>query len=74
MPPVSNNDIDDTNEEGVWHDTFTGKPLTYTPPWMGSEPNGGSRENCAGNTCTIFCTRNFSMGQHLLKPCWTLSD
>ena len=38
MPPVSNNDIDDTNEESVWHNTFTGKPLTYTPPpWMGSE-------------------------------------
>ena len=37
MPPVSNNDIDDTNEESVWHDTFTGKPLTYTPPpWMGT--------------------------------------
>ena len=44
MPPVSNNDIDDTNEESVWHNTFTGKPLTYTPPpWMGSEPNGGSK-------------------------------
>ena len=65
MPPVSNNDIDDTNEESVWHDTFTGKPLTYTPPpWMGtgSEPNGVSRENCAGNTCTIVSSRNFSMG------------
>ena len=55
MPPVSNNDIDDTNEESVWHDTFTGKPLTYTPPpWMGSEPNGGSRENCAFSLLGIF--------------------
>ena len=50
-----------THEESVWHDTFTGNPLTYTPPpWMGSEPNGRSRENCVGNT--IFSTRNFSMG------------
>ena len=53
--------VDDENEEGVWTDTFTGQPLNYKPPWVGSEPDGGTKENCAGFFgCRWFdvpCTR-----------------
>ena len=38
---------DDTDEEGVWRDSLTGQPLKYTPPWEGTEPNGGTAQNCA---------------------------
>ena len=39
--------IDDIEDEGVWRDMYTAESLNYTPPWVGNEPNGGTKENCA---------------------------
>ena len=39
--------INDTDQEGVWRDIYTGRSLNFTLPWIGNEPNGGNRENCA---------------------------
>ena len=58
---------DDFEEEGLWKESLTGQPLNYTPPWAPNEPNGGTKENCAGfegfcqwldlpcNDWTYFC-------------------
>ena len=55
--------VDDIEEEGVWRDSFTGQPLNYTPPWVGTEPNGRTSENCAAlYPCKWFdvsCTRTY---------------
>ena len=59
--------VDDIEEEGLWKESLTGQPLNYTPPWAPNEPNGGTKENCAGfegfcqwldlpcNDWTYFC-------------------
>ena len=39
--------VDDIDQEGEWRDSFTGQPLNYTPPWADTQPNGGTRQNCA---------------------------
>ena len=56
--------VDDIDKEGVWKDSLTGQPLNYTLPWSGNQPNGGTRENCAGLIGFILadvpCTWNFN--------------
>ena len=47
--------VDDQKTEGEWRDFYTGSVMqNYTPPWVGSGPDGGIGQNCAylvdGNT------------------------
>ena len=47
--------VEDKKIEDVWNDFYSGDVLqNYTPPWVGSKPNGGIVQNCAflldGNT------------------------
>ena len=40
--------VDDRKTEGEWRDFYTGGVMkNYTPPWIGSGPDGGRRQNCA---------------------------
>ena len=39
--------IHDEQNEGEWRDFYDNEVLNFTPPWFGSEPNGGTTENCA---------------------------
>ena len=39
--------LDDEGTEGEWVDYYDRTVANYSLPWFGSEPNGGSRENCA---------------------------
>ena len=40
--------VDDRKTEGEWRDFHTGSVMqNYTPPWVGSRPDGGKRQNCA---------------------------
>ena len=39
--------VTDRQVEGVWRDYYDDTVLDFTPPFTGTGPNGGSRENCA---------------------------
>ena len=40
--------VEDYQKEGQWRDFYTEKVIqNYTPPWVGSRPDGGEVQNCA---------------------------
>ena len=40
--------VKDSDVEGIWKDFHDGSLIqNYTPPWIGSKPDGGRAENCA---------------------------
>ena len=39
--------VRDNDKEGEWRDFYTGTMIqNYTPPWLGSQPDGGETQNC----------------------------
>ena len=39
--------LEDQEIEGEWKDFYDGRTsLNFTPPWIGSKPDGGRKENC----------------------------
>ena len=40
--------VEDRKIEGEWRDFYTGRSIqNFTPPWVGSKPDGGNAQNCA---------------------------
>ena len=65
--------VQDGKTEGEWRDFYTDKAIeNYSPPWVGSGPDGGNAQNCAylingetwgdrsceSPTCACMCEQN----------------
>ena len=76
--------VEDKETEGEWRDVYSGSVITnYSPPWVGSKPDGGRSSNCANlldgdtwddNECdksfyACMCTPNSSNNLELKGLC-----